>query len=191
MSDFPQTKIERIRYADKTDFVSGNACFGWALTSEQLLNRFGNPLSPYEQVSEEDKEKKCSYELVFSRSIDKELAAKLNYIEVEYNNLFRQADKDTGFTGKRITGLVFLSIAALTGIISIFAILKAGTNTALVGTIIFLIHVVGAIVAVIITGIFQSRRNVKSNEYKRVRLEELKKEGTRVLNGEEIDLSKI
>ena len=105
-----QSKKETCKYDQIQRFVEEQKRFGLIFNSKLLLNRFGNPLSPNEDVDEDDLREKCYYEVTFIRHIDKEKLDKINSIEHEYSSL---KPKSAYFSRGRATACVFLTIGMM------------------------------------------------------------------------------
>ena len=110
MAKVLETKKKICRYVYLDKCVGEVKCFGWELTNKILLNRFGNPLNPNEDISESDLREKCSYELSLTREVEKESISQLNSLEFEYESMKYLPNH---FSGGRITGCVFLTIAII------------------------------------------------------------------------------
>ncbi len=153
MSENLQTNKVVVRYPLKRQYVEERKKYGWKLQNEMLLNRFGNPLPIGERVSQEDLEEKCSYELIFTRDIEPEIADKLDKIHDELSTLKILNNK---FGGGRVTAMVFLSIGIL-----VLALLGLG--------------------AIIFTGVLQVIKNIAKNVETKARIETLKAEREELL----------
>ena len=99
-----------VSYKDSEKEIKTLANFGWTVESRILLNRFGNPIPDNGEVSESDKIEKCSYRLNLVRVINEESLMALNQLQHQYDSI-RYADQ--GFSGKLITGSVFLSALSI------------------------------------------------------------------------------
>ena len=114
MANIVENRTVVCKYVDERKTIDEYTQFGWILTNKILLNRFGNPLSTNERVSNDDLEEKCSYQLYFTRGIDDSVAMEVNRLQAKYNDI---PLLDNSFGGGRVTGCVFLTLALLTFLI--------------------------------------------------------------------------
>lgn len=173
-----ETKTVTCRYGTENEYLDDLKNFGWNLASKKLLNRFGNPLATNEKVSESDLREKCSYELTLNRLIDPEISMKLNALENEYNSLVL---KQSCFSGGRVTGMVFLSAAALFFLIMSITMFRSNeVNGATVFLILGLVAISG-LIAIILTGAFSVARACKDNNHAIERRKQLVKEASKIV----------
>lgn len=155
--------------------------FGWNPTKKTLLNRFGNPLPIGERVSQSDLEEKCSYEIIFTRETDYETASKLDKLQEQYHQI---EIKPTHFGGRRVTGMVFISIGRLFMFalsIGFFPTSLNETFPAYISTTIFFLLLSLGLHILIVTGIFQCINNGKKNEEKIRQQNDLEKSAKKLL----------
>ena len=176
MSKIIETRKARCRYGREAQFIKDFELFGWSLSSKQILNRFGNPLPLDERVSEDDLREKCFYELTFTREEEKEIADKLNSLQIEYSSEERL---QTCFTGKRVTACVFITLAVL-----LFGILAGAFYGDWASFYVFFtacLIALGGFAAVIATGILQVVKNGKKNDANFARRKQIEREVEKLL----------
>ena len=183
MSENLQTNKVVVRYPLKRQYVEERKKYGWKLQNEMLLNRFGNPLPIGERVSQEDLEEKCSYELIFTRDIEPEIADKLDKIHDELSTLKILNNK---FGGGRVTAMVFLSIGILVLAIAAAALSEgAKTDPAFVppfnASWTLLVLAFLGLGAIIFTGVLQVIKNIAKNVETKAKIETLEAEREELL----------
>lgn len=182
MSKTQETRIQCCKYGNEKKLINAFSIFGWNYSSKQLLNRFGNPL-PYDtKLDESELREKCSYNVSFTREIEQERARKLDKLQSEY---FELKEYQRCFSGKRVTGCVFLTVAIILFIILTFSFYGANPNNSnwVFALVALLIALLG-LIAVIITGVFGVINNCKKSDEVKKRKEQIIKEAKEILKTE-------
>ena len=175
-----ESKIVTCRYGTEKEYLDDLKQFGWTLASKRILNRFGNPLPANERVSESDLREKCSYELTLNRYSDPETSMKLNALENEYNN---QVLKQACFSGGRVTGMVFLSLAILIlSIVSGSFLSTDASNSAAIALLVLDFLAIGGLIAIILTGAFSVANACKYNDLAREKRKQIAKEASKLIS---------
>ena len=168
MAKVLETKKKICRYVDLDKCVGEVKCFGWELTNKILLNRFGNPLNPNEDISESDLREKCSYELSLMREVEKESISQLNSLEFEYESI---KYLPSHFSGGRVTGCVFLTIAII--VLSIITSSFYEDHSIMVTLLVLTTLAFLGLLATILTGVFSVRSNCEKNDKIDIRKKEI------------------
>lgn len=180
MSKIVETRKEHCKYGNENTYIKIYGFFGWSYSSKQLLNRFGNPMPIDERISESDMREKCSYELTFTREVEKETADELNKLQNEYLSI---KEFQSCFSGKRVTGCVFLTIAVL--FFSSFAVGFYFSDNSLWSLyIIFAFLAFCGLIAVIIPGVFVAMKNGETNDKNKIRKKQIKEKAAEILSKE-------
>ena len=170
-----ETRKKICRYTEVNSYLKTMKNFGWEINNKILLNRFGNPLNPNENVSESDLREKCSYELTLQREVEKDSISKLNSLEMEYES---EKYLDAFFGRGRVTACVFLTLAVI-----VFFILAFSPNENAVATAFAVLAFVAllGLIAVVLTGALSVYKRCQYNDNLAERKKQILKEARDLL----------
>ena len=180
MSKVLETRKERCRCGTEQKHIKEFAKYGWSFSSKQLLNRFGNPMPLDTRISEAEKREKCFYDLTFNRELERENIDKLNSLQNESESLKR---KQSCFSGKRVSTLVFLTIVLIVLLSFYFNRIVAENMLSVV--LVFAVITFAGLAAIIVVGVFRVKKNCQYNDQMNKRKQQIEKEVQDILKKEQ------
>lgn len=163
------------RYQNRKKTIKEQEVFGWTVQSQIILNRFGSPLPTDTRLPENVLIAQCSVQLELVREVEQDKIVRLNSLQTEHD---MNREIVGGFGGGRVTGIVFLHIAAFIAFLFSSFYSVTGVKAVFITLGVFAL---GGIIALFTTGFVRVGRVSKTNNERRNRKLEIESEAKKLL----------